>query len=101
MANGSYAHVWKALDTLTDRYVVVKIFRGIHDIPFDANKENVAEEGHTELRNNRQLMALAPVLPDELTQGMVSVIDCTKENAPALVVRRDELVGTAHFFCSE
>ena len=32
MANGSFAHVWKAFDTLELRHVVVKIFRGIHDV---------------------------------------------------------------------
>jgi serine/threonine protein kinase len=32
---------------------------------------------------------------------MVSVVDVTLENAPAPLVRRDQLSGRVHYFCSE
>jgi len=103
MANGSFAHVWKAFDTREQNHVVLKIFRGIHDLQFDTNTVNVVEEGFQELEINRKLMALdaSGELPEELKNGMVRVVDVTKAHSPALLVRKDGLSGHAHFSCSE
>ena len=72
MNHGSFAHVWKALDTQTDKHVVVKVFRGIHDTQIDSARTDVVEEGQTELRNNRHLLALAPRLPSELKEVRIA-----------------------------
>jgi hypothetical protein len=83
--------------------VVLKIFRGIHDVQFDTRAVNVVTEGYHELKTNRKLMALdcMGLLPATLKRGMVRVVDVTESRQPATIVRRDGLCGSVHYTCSE
>ena len=98
MGSGSFAHAWKAFDSLTEKYVVLKVFRGEHDLQRGANAE---KEGRKELLRVRKLIEESDVLPEALRAGLVKVIDVTLEDAPAEIVRKDGVRSYVHYSCYE
>ena len=98
MGSGSFAHAWKARDSLTEKYVVLKVFRGEHDLQRGANAE---KEGRKELLRVRKLIEESSALPKELRAGLVKVIDVTLVDAPAVIVRKDGVQSYVHYSCYE